>query len=74
MDEEKTPIQKLLIEIWADSARLQKKVDALDNFQSRMTPDKKAAREKLQAQLDWWRFSNLGELMNLFDLPPEDRE
>lgn len=62
-----------LLEIWGLAGRLADKLDRLDKIDVNRRSEKYAAIQSAQNSFRDWRGINLGELMNLFDLPPEKR-
>jgi len=60
-----------LLGIWELSSRLGAELERLDKLEPNRL--QRAAISSVQAQYRWWRGSNLGELLNLFEIPPEER-
>ncbi len=63
--------KRQLLETWELAERLREKLNSLDKL--RPNRRQQAAISSVQAQYRWWRCSNLGELLNEFGIPPEDR-
>ena len=61
----------MLLEIWGLAGQLGDKLEALDKIEPNRR--QRAAIQSAQAQYRDWRGINLGELLNLFGLPPEKR-
>ena len=61
----------MLLEIWGLAGQLGEKLESLDKIEANRR--QRAAIVSAQAQYRDWRGINLGELLNLFGLPPEKR-
>ena len=61
----------MLLEVWSLAGQLGDKLEALDKIGA--SRRQRAAIVSAQAAYRDWRGINLGELLNLFDLPPEKR-
>lgn len=66
-------MKEQLLEIWELSGRMKEKLDALDKVR-RPTKAQWAAIQSAQNSFRDFRGINLGELLNLFGLPPEKRK
>jgi len=67
----KSSIENELLLVWALAGQLGDKLEALDKIKA--SRRQRAAIVSAQAQYRDWRGFNIGELLNLFDLPPEKR-
>jgi hypothetical protein len=65
-------IEKEFLAIWAQSRVFLRRLDRLDNIEANKA--QRAAIVSVQASFRDFQFTNLGELLNLFDLPPEKRK
>lgn len=61
-----------LLSIWLAAEQLAGELESLDKIEA--SRRQRAAIGKVRAQFRWWRNADLGELLNLYDLPPEKRE
>lgn len=64
-------IEKKLLALWAASRAFLRQLDDLDKIKA--TTEQRAAINSAQAEYRWFQGANLGELLNLFHLPPESR-
>ncbi len=66
-----TIVKRRLLKLWDDSGAFLARLDELDKVTA--NGNQRAAIDSAQAAYRDWQYSNLGELLNEFGLPPEKR-